>query len=377
MTDQETLLRVLAGHLHGRPAHIQVTEKLISDAGRHEVGAIVYRETKAPALEKAFLYTLAADRKRRRLDAEIRGALQEAGIPCFLVKGLFVARYYPVPALRSMGDLDYVTNDREAVQKVLEKKGYVFSEKNDRADWHFSKNDIEFELHNRLLYDERYGSNAQVRYLNDCWKYWKDGEIDVNFHFIYLIAHLRKHLLEGVGFRQFYDLAVLAKNAREVFDWAWIRKELKKLSLLSFTEVCFGLCQKWFKVPPPWEISPLPRGFAREAAEEIYQNGVFGAQRMAVTLTYNKHMISSTKHGYIVTQIGRVLMRAFPSYEEMSQYLEYKFLVGRRFLLPAAWIYRFFRDIFRIEKWKKLGEDTGVSESDLKTVSDSLKKWGL
>ena len=377
MTDTEALLRILAAHLHGRPSNIPVTEGLLKDAGRHEVEAIVYRQTKEPSLERNFLYAVASDRKRRRLDREIREALAEAGIPCFSVKGLFVADYYPVPALRTMGDIDYVTTDRPAMQAVLEKLGYFFPEDNGVTDWHFSKNDIDFELHDRLLYDVRFGSEKQIRYLNDCWKHYADGALDVNFHFVYLVAHLRKHLLEGVGFRQFYDFAVLAKNARDVFDWEQIRKELKRLSLLSFAEVCFGLCRKWFKVVPPWEVPALPRGFAREAAEEIGQNGVFGEGRKALTIGYSKHMTGSSRHGYLAAQAARYWQRAFPSYEEMTLYPQYRFLVGRRFLLPVAWVCRFFRDIFRREKWRKLGEETNVSAEDFNERNLSLRKWGL
>ena len=377
MTDTETLLRILAEHLHGRSSKEPVTDTLLADAGRHEVEAIVYRQTRAPKLERAFYYALASDRKRRRLDREIREALSNAKVPCFSVKGLFVADYYPAPALRTMGDIDYVTTDRAAVKSVLEKLGYTFSEANGVTDWHFSKNEIEFELHDRLLYDVRFGTETQVRYLNDCWRHYENGAIDVNFHFVYLVAHLRKHLLEGVGFRQFYDFAVLAKNAKDVFDWDQIRQELRKINLLSFTEVCFALCQKWFKVAPPFEVPKLPKGFAREAAEEICQNGVFGEEREAVTIALNKHMTGSAKHGYLAAQGARFLQRAFPSYEEMTLYPQYRFLVGRRFLMPIAWIYRFFRNMFRKEKWKKLEEETSVSEEAFNERNRSLERWGL
>ena len=377
MTDTEALLRVLAAHLHGRPSRIPVTEGLLKDADRHEVEAIVYWQTRARELEKAFFYDIATDRKRRRLDREIRETLKEAGIPCFSVKGLFVADYYPMPALRTMGDIDYVTTDRPAVQAALEKKGYVFPKTNGVTDWHFSKSGIEFELHSRLIYDVRFGSKTQVRYINDCWRHYEDGAINVNFHFVYMVIHLRKHLLEGVGFRQFYDFAVLIKNAGDIFDWEWIRGELKKISLLSFAEVCFGLCQKWFKVPPPFEIPALPYGFSREAAEEIGRNGVFGTDRKDLRINPNKHMNRSAKYGYLAAQGARFLQRVFPSYEEMTLYPQYGFLDGRRYLLPVAWICRFFMDFFRIDKWKKLEAETQVSRNEFEKRNLSLRKWGL
>ena len=371
------LVTILADHLHGRASVAEVTPELVREANRHEVGAIVYRQTRAPELEKTFFYALAADRKRRRLDREIREALLPKGIALFSVKGLFVADFYPAPALRTMGDIDYVASDRPAARKILEGLGYKFHESEGVADWHFRKGEWEFELHDRLLYDERYGTKVQVRTLNDCFSHYQDGAIDNDFHFLFLMAHLRKHLLEGVGFRQFFDIAVLLKNGRAAFDWGKVRRDLKKIGLLSFTETVFGLCQAWFKVEPPFAIPRLPKGFAKSAAAEIYRSGVFGAGNHLGGEGWTVRMPGSTRLGYRATRGLRLLQRAFPPYDEMVLYPQYAFLKKRKYLLPVAWVCRFGRDLFRKDKWRKFRGDAALKKERFEERNKTLRRWGL
>lgn len=378
MTNAESLVQVLADHLHGRESSVAVTPMLLEDAGRHEVEAIVYRQTRAAELEKNFFAAVYMDRKRRRVDQEVRRVLAEGGIDCFSVKGLFAAQFYPAPALRTMGDLDFVASDRPKARALLEKAGYVFREEAEASDWHFSKNGVELELHDRLLYAGRLDSSPErMRYFNDCWQYCRDGELDPNFHFLFLVVHLRKHMLGGVGFRQFLDFAAIAKNGPERFDWEWIKKELEATGLLPFAEVCLGLCGRWFLVEPPFAVPPVSDAFLAKATRTVYENGIFGFDNEDNTKKLQSGMSESTEAGFQAVAGKRLLSRAFPSYEEMTLYPEYHFLEGKKFLTPVAWVYRFSRNALKMDKWKKLRRETVLTEEEFSARNEELREWGM
>ena len=57
----------------------------------------------------------------------------------------------------------------------------------------------------------------------------------------------------------------------------------------------------------------------------------------------------------------------------------YAFLDGRPWLLPAAWIYRFYRSIrYRLgAKGRNLVSNAFIPDEKLDARLDELKKWGL
>lgn len=73
--------------------------------------------------------------------------LQRREVPMILIKGSVVKDYYPVPALRSMGDADIViyTKDRQKIDEVLLSEEYSKMVDN-HAVWTYEKDHIEFKI---------------------------------------------------------------------------------------------------------------------------------------------------------------------------------------------------------------------------------------
>jgi hypothetical protein len=70
----------------------------------------------------------------------------------------------------------------------------------------------------------------------------------------------------------------------------------------------------------------------------------------------------------------------FPSYEILIKTPRYSFLKGRKFLLPAAWIYRMGRTIMKKEVGGKVNavvKRSFVSKRKIQEREEMLKKWGL
>lgn len=187
--------------------------------------------------------------------ASIQAEFEKESISFFTVKGLDVAAFYPVPALRTMGDCDMIVHsvDKQRAHEALLKLGFMNKSKQN-AEWTYYKSRLEFELHDHLLYDETVNSRLSKDFTETAWEYTSGDAcrktLNWNFHFIFLLLHLKKHLMNsGVGFRQFMDLMFTAKTVD--LDWKWLTEQLQKLKILNFTRVCLTLCEQWFGVPLP------------------------------------------------------------------------------------------------------------------------------
>lgn len=103
-------------------------------------------------------------------------------------------------------------------------------------------------------------------FFNDCWQYVHEGQLDWDFHLLFLIFHLRKHFMNsGVGFRMFMDLAVVA--AKVNIDWDTLANKLKKIGMLEFAKKCYGFIGRWFYIYGPL-IDQIDEDFFEEASQK-------------------------------------------------------------------------------------------------------------
>ena len=286
-TEQEFFLQILADHLAGKdtaPREGIDWNTLKEFAHTHQVEGIVYfqcreqfPEAMRPAAEQAFGATLYYSANRRRIMEEIAGALRARGIGFFTVKGFAVARYYPKPALRTMGDCDIVVHraDMQAAVDVMRGLGFQGSEISDCVQWGCDRDGLHFELHNALVQGGEFTTTDQEDFFNDFDPYVDGETLDLSFHFLFLLMHLRKHFLNyGVGLRQFMDLAVVIRGG-EGLNWDWMLDRLDKLRLLRFARVCGMLLKRWFGVDSPLAAAPEP-DLEEQLTGIILAGGVFG-----------------------------------------------------------------------------------------------------
>ena len=260
------ILALLSDYLNTRNSNnMTATQEIIAVAQAHQVLPIVYYQTKDTTLRLAYIKAISTYTQRRALLEQINSAFSE--IPFFIAKGMTVAQYYPVPQLRTMGDCDIIVHecDKERAKQILLSLGFkeTTGEWND-MEWHFQKQALDFELHHRLLYDEDVNTEQEKAFTDLVWDYVKDRELDVNFHFVYLLLHLKKHLLSrGVGIRQFMDLAVMSKNAN--LDCERISDFLHRVGIVNFAGVCSALCLRWFGIALPVETPEITNEFFEKA----------------------------------------------------------------------------------------------------------------
>lgn len=381
-------LSVLSDHLNKRPTSAPDTldwDIVLRYARSHQVEGILYSQCKTflpdsylTKLTQSYASTAFFYSNRVATLRNIQNRFDKEKIPFYTVKGLEIAQLYPCPAFRTMGDLDILihTEDRERARGVLLSMGFE-DESSNAFEINLKKNQLKYEIHDRLLYDNSVNSQASKDYCDQAWSHAQQLSdsvrytLDWDFHFVYLLLHLKKHfLVSGVGFRQFMDLAVVAQQCP--IDWEALKPVLTRLEILDFAKVCLSYCQRWFDMEMPLQ-KPLDDVFFTRSTLKIFGNGVFGFDDKSNQ--DNPNLNTVRKKGKFLTALNRV----FPSYQDVYDVPYYSFVRNRPYLLPAVWIYRFYRAIrFRMfGRGKQLLGQSFVDQSKLNQRDALLRFWGL
>lgn len=204
---------------------------------------------------------------RRFEDAVGRFArlMKENGIAYVVFKGLAVARYYPEPFVRTMGDVDFYVPQRDFLRavEVIERRLNVVMDKED-VDKHYSFDwqGIRFEMHyqietfgnrrhqhrfNRMI-DEAMAEHTDSFTLCD-----SDGnktEVSVlppTEDIIVVFKHWFNHLLvEGVGLRQTLDLAVLLNAYRDKINVGRLMTALDGIGYMKAFRAMLAMMKRYF-----------------------------------------------------------------------------------------------------------------------------------
>lgn len=342
-------------------------------ADNHQVTAIFYKQTKQPIFQGIYASQLYRYTNFEKAINSLKTALKDYNYA--IVKGVTVAELYPVPALRSMGDVDVLIHesDRSDIHKALTDAGFKIQKRWELGDWIYSKMGYIFEVHDSLVH--RYeGKEKLVEYFLHAWDYIEDGKLSWSFHLIYLLEHLRQHFVgHGVGFRQFMDIAIVCKKCD--IDWEFISKELKKIDLYDFAATVFAFIKHWFEISVPFEMAEISEDFFIRATRKIFEDGVFGydnEENKDTDLTFQMHYkgidYKTAKKKYIIQTI-------FQDYEAMCKLPYCAYVKRGKILLPVAWVHRFFYRAFNKESRKSM--KARLSEDKIEARMNMLEEWGL
>lgn len=324
---------------------------------------------------------------RQKDFAELEAEFTREKIAFMPVKGAVLSQYYPVWQLRTMGDVDFLihTEDRACSDALMKKLGFSFFS-DAEAVWSYNRDVNHYEIHDHIFYEPMANDFDYQGYFDNAWAYAKPlqdttrFDLDESFHFVYLLAHTAKHILhKGSGFRPFVDMSRMVLQAGNRMNWTWIVTELEKLRLLKFAETCSALCERWFQVAFPIQTGKLSEEFYESATQKTFLDGVFGFQNpenMVASSTQQIH--TSREKSYFLTAVKITLRRLFPSYESMRVIPWYSFLDGRPWLLPAAWIYRYYYCLrHKRDHTKTILKDPYVHRKKIEVRETLIDSWGL
>lgn len=320
--------------------------------------------------------TIAGFSRRNALAEQFSRELAEQGIDHILMKGYVVKDCYCVPELRTYGDIDLVIRpeDRQRCHRFLLEQGFQV-----KTDWEpvysYIRGQEFYELHTRLLDTDIPGKPRLGQWFEKPWEnVLPMGEhcyrFSTEYHFLYLLSHLAKHISgSGAGVRMYMDIALYIRRFGGEMDWGYVNRSLEEMELISFANTILSFIDQYFGVKNPLS-GDTPPEILEELAEFTISGGVFGREgRDSGTLTLKSEKADATP-------AGTVLRRLFPPAKTIES--RYTYLQKYPWLLPGAWVHRLIKTR---KSWRDHTREArnilSADEETVHTLRQILPKIGL
>lgn len=305
-------------------------------------------ETNAQAagiMRQQCLQTIAVQANRTERMRQLIRRMEERQIDHLMFKGYILKDYYPVPELRTYGDIDFLirTADRKKSDALMMELGFER-----KTDWEpvysYYKGMEYYEIHTDVMEVDASDRADYRGYFGHVWEHAHatDGhtwELEPEYHFLYLLTHIAKHISgSGAGIRMYLDIAVFIKHFEDRLDWEYVRKELKTLRLEKFSNAVLTVVQRYLGMSSPIPLKKIDDQIMEEFMEFTFDGGVFGhAGRDAGLISLKSQARSAERFSRLET----ICRRMFPGAESLEK--RYTYLQGRHWLLPVAWLHRLFK----------------------------------
>ena len=318
-------------------------------------------------------------RRAARADA-FSNLLAEKGVDHILMKGYVLRNYYPIPELRTFGDIDIVIRpeDRQKCHQLMLDGGYQVE-----TDWEpvysYTKDCEYYELHSEIM-EVDVSRKADYRtYFQGMWRYAKEAEphkyeFTPEFHFLYMLTHIAKHVTgSGAGVRMYLDVAAFLHHFGKRLDWKFVRQELETLHFTTFANILLTMAQECFGVESPLPLTPVPPETMGAFLEFTMDGGVFGRNnRDSGTVSLKNESRDKEK----VSRLGTVTKRLFPAAKTIES--RYTYLQDRPWLLPVAWVHRLVKTR---DTWHQHAEEAqnilSADKDEVQKINSLYKDIGL
>lgn len=224
--------------------------------------------------------------------------MKENGIAYVVFKGLAVARLYPEPFVRTMGDVDFYVPQGDFLRAVdvIEQGLHVVVDKED-VDKHYSFDwqGIRFEMHYQIetfgncrhqLCFNRMIDEAMAEHTDSFTVCDSDGnETEVSVlppeeDLIVVFKHWFNHLLvEGVGLRQTLDLAVLLNAYRDKINVGRLMTALNGIGYMKAFRAMLAMMKRYFGLEwldSNFVLSCRDERYADKLMAAVMESGNFG-----------------------------------------------------------------------------------------------------
>lgn len=370
--EYDFLVGVLAHAVAGKPLKMPETvdwQAFLQLAKFHKVEALAYQglqgvgipEHVAKLLLGAFRTAIFWDAQMEYRKPVLESALTEAKLPHIFLKGSVLKYSYPIPALRTMCDIDVLVRaeDYPALDAVMQSVGgkVTYSDGNHR-NYHFPEG-VKVECHPNLVHHAVPVGTG----INPGWQYADGNTLTPEGVYLNTLCHLADHFVSGgVGVRFVLDVWVNRYLRKPQMDRAFVESELERIGLLEFTHKIEQLADTWFGNQP---MTPL----LEELGEYILTSGSYGTTDRAIL---NAVSLSPGRN-----RTSTLLKKAFYPKADLED--RFPWCKGKAWLLPAAWCCRAFKAVTTngklIVKWSK---DSGkISKAQADENMKKLNRFGI
>lgn len=326
-------------------------------------------------LTEFYYHTIAMSFNKADMFEHISQKLSENKIPHMPVKGWYIRTLYPVPELRTFGDIDILINkrDREKANEIFIENGYDLKD-NWEPTYSYDKGALRCEVHTELMDSDIGKGERVISYFSDALTtaHRESGERfspQKELHLMYLFCHLAKHLYNGgAGIRMYMDIALFVNSYSDSLNFGKLFEDCKTLRLDRFFKTVLTACDEWFKIDLPFKINDIDHISLDELKKYTFSADLFGKSRDKSIISLRNDR-SGSKESVLKDTL-------FPSAEKIEE--RYKFIKGRKYLLPVAWVARGFVNLKEVPQ--KLRYIKNVSDADLDAVDEYdefISKIGL
>lgn len=315
---------------------------------------------------------------------ELDRLMKSAKIPYVILKGCASALYYPRPAERVMGDVDFLVKkkDLERAGKVLEQEGFVPWDEEHICHVVYRKPPSHYEMHFEPA-GVPYGRAGDLvrEYMKDVMDQARDveyenGTITCPSHFhhgLVILLHTSHHLLgEGIGLRHLCDWAVFAASLsdeefREIFE-----EKFRAVGVWKFAGILTRTAERWLGCPHREWPGDQETELEDAIIEDIFDSGNFG--RKSEDRSYETYLISSRGKG----GVGRTSM-LHQMILSLNEIVHTKWPVSKKLwiLLPFGWGYYGIRYLVKICRGQRPALHPGKVISGAAKRKEVYKEFGL
>lgn len=224
-------------------------------------------------------------------------AFSQHDLSFFLLKGIGLAAFYPVPRLRKCGDVDLLVAPTDFDKAVAILNGIATAEAVKKAffsdkHYHIIVNGIAVELHHRCMTLSPTSTDAVYQDLENkamrmgCDDFTLQGTAvrrpEPTFNAFYVFLHLWEHFKErGIGLRQVCDWTLLLHARKDQIDSERLKAMLDSLGLMKPWQVLGSLAVDQLGLPEE-EMPFYEPGYShksRRLLRIILKEGNFGKSR--------------------------------------------------------------------------------------------------
>ncbi len=350
--------------------------KFMKLTGRHSLSAMAYdglQKSNYPLPEKVgqamssyYMQAIFRDAQQEHLKKQLQTALVEADIKHIFLKGAVLKADYPVPALRTMCDMDVLVYaaDFGRIDGIAKELGGKAAPGDGNHRNYTFPGGVSVEFHPNLLHHATPIGTG----INPGWQYAKEAagsamELTEEGFYLNTICHLANHFVAGgVGMRFVLDVWVNRHLRKPKADRTFVEAELKRFGLLDFAQNIEQLADAWFGDLP---MTPL----LEELGQYILTSGSHG--------TTDRAMLNAMSLSPGGNRFSALIKKAFYPRAELED--RFPWCKGKPLLLPAAWCARAYKAVTQhgsmIVNW---GKGTGrIRKTDVRENQEKLRRFGI
>lgn len=323
----QILLPLLASSLFERQ-EILITDidwdKLYQEAMSQAVFPLIFTELdltipseKKEEWENRFRYYISVNTNVTYEHSELNDTLAKRNIPYVILKGVASASYYPNPALRVLGDVDFLLaeKDMESATELLTEIGFTAKDEEIQGKHlGFHRRSSVWEMHRSINGVPEGEAQAIVdEYLSDIIETAVDyqtenGTIkipDTFHHGLVLLLHTASHLTsEGIGLRHLCDWAVFAASLSDDEFRVIFEDKLQRCGLWRFAQILTLVSMRYLHIPKREWAGTVDESLLVGLMEDILSGGNFGFKDND---RYNQIKYISDRGGHTVTKRAPVI----------------------------------------------------------------------